>query len=272
MEKKLGLFPMVASILAGMIGSGVYDIAYQLGSVASPGGAIVAWATCFVGMLMFIMSLQNLLDKEPDGDGMYIYARRLAGPLGEFMSGWGYWLSGWIGNIAFATMMMIALGTFFPVLGDTGTSWPSIAIASVVMWGIFLLINRGVENAMVVNAALTVLKVVPLLLFFVVTVTSFSLGVFTKDFWTNFAGNAAAAGTGFDLGSVFSQATNSMLSIIWLFMGVEAAALMSGRAKSKAIASRASILGLVTGTVVLFIISMLPYGIMPADEIGRAHV
>ena len=86
MEKKLGLFPMVASILAGMIGSGVYDIAYQLGSVASPGGAIVAWATCFVGMLMFIMSLQNLLDKEPDGDGMYIYARRLAGPLGEFMS------------------------------------------------------------------------------------------------------------------------------------------------------------------------------------------
>jgi len=266
MEKKLGLFPMVASILAGMIGSGVYDIAYQLGSVASPGGAIVAWATCFVGMLMFIMSLQNLLDKEPDGDGMYIYARRLAGPLGEFMSGWGYWLSGWIGNIAFATMMMIALGTFFPVLGDTGTSWPSIAIASVVMWGIFLLINRGVENAMVVNAALTVLKVVPLLLFFVVTVTSFSLGVFTKDFWTNFAGNAAAAGTGFDLGSVFSQATNSMLSIIWLFMGVEAAALMSGRAKSKAIASRASILGLVTGTVVLFIISMLPYGIMPADE------
>ena len=209
---------------------------------------------------MFIMFLQNLLDKEPDGDGMYIYARRLAGPLGEFMSGWGYWLSGWIGNIAFATMMMIALGTFFPVLGDTGTSWPSIAIASVVMWGIFLLINRGVENAMVVNAALTVLKVVPLLLFFVVTVTSFSLGVFTKDFWTNFAGNAAAAGTGFDLGSVFSQATNSMLSIIWLFMGVEAAALMSGRAKSKAIASRASILGLVTGTVVLFIISMLPYG------------
>ena len=57
MEKKLGLFPMVASILAGMIGSGVYDIAYQLGSVASPGGAIVAWATCFVGMLMFIRKL-----------------------------------------------------------------------------------------------------------------------------------------------------------------------------------------------------------------------
>ena len=35
-EKKLGLFPLVAAILAGMIGSGVYDIGYQLASVASP--------------------------------------------------------------------------------------------------------------------------------------------------------------------------------------------------------------------------------------------
>lgn len=130
-EKKLGLLPMVAAILAGMIGSGVYDIAYQLGTVTSPGGAIVAWAVCFVGMLLFVLSLQNLLDKEPEGDGMFCYAQKLFGPLGEFMSAWGYWISGWVGNIAFATMMMIALGTFFPVLGDTGTSWGSIAIASV---------------------------------------------------------------------------------------------------------------------------------------------
>ena len=64
-EKKLGLLPMVAAILAGMIGSGVYDIAYQLGTVTSPGGAIVAWAVCFVGMLLFVLSLQNLLQKEP---------------------------------------------------------------------------------------------------------------------------------------------------------------------------------------------------------------
>ena len=86
---------MVAAILAGMIGSGVYDIAYQLGTVASPGGAIVAWAVCFVGMLLFVLSLQNLLEKEPEGDGMFCYAQKLFGPLGEFMSGWGYWISGW---------------------------------------------------------------------------------------------------------------------------------------------------------------------------------
>ena len=266
-EKKLGLFPMAASILAGMIGSGVYDISYQLGCVASPGGAIVAWVVCFVGMLAFVLSLQNLLDKEPEGDGMYIYARKAAGPLGEFMSAWGYWVSGWIGNIAFATMMMIALGTFFPSLGETGTSWTAIALGSAILWGIFFLVNRGVENAMVINSIMTVLKVVPLALYFFVVVGSFRLDVFTTDFWTNFAGNVAVSGTGFDLGSVLQQATDSMLSIIWLFMGIESAALMSGRAKSKAVASRATTLGLLSGTLLLFTLSMLPYGVMSADEL-----
>ena len=266
-EKKLGLFPMIAAILAGMIGSGVYDIAYQMGSVSSPGGAIVAWIVCFVGMLFFVLSLQNLLDKEPEGDGMYIYARKLFGPLGEFMSAWGYWISGWVGNIAFATMMMIALGTFIPALGDTGTSWPAIIIASVFMWLIFLLVNHGVENAMIVNSVLSVIKVCPLVIFIFMTIGSFNMGVFTTDFWTNFAGNAAAAGTGFDLASVSSQATNVMLTLIWLFMGVESAALMANRAKSKAIASKATIIGLSIGTFLLFVVAMIPYGLMSADEL-----
>ena len=58
-RKKLGFFPMFASILAGMIGSGVYDLSYQLGLVASPGAVIIAWAVCFIGMLTFTLSLMN---------------------------------------------------------------------------------------------------------------------------------------------------------------------------------------------------------------------
>lgn len=264
--KKLGFFPMFAAILAGMIGSGIYDVSYQLGSVASPGAVIVAWLICFVGMLMFTLSLMNLLNKEPEGDGLFVYANKACGPLAEFMSGWGYWMSGWIGNIAFATMMMIALGTFFPVLGDSGNSWPAIAVASLVLWALFLLIRRGVENAMIINAILTVVKIVPLVLFFAVTVSSFNFGVFTADFWTNFAGNMAAANQGFDLGSVASQVTGSMMTILWLFMGIESAALMSSRARSKGIAARASITGLACGTALMFITSLLPYGVMSAEE------
>lgn len=64
--------------------------------------------------------------------------------------------------------------------------------------------------------------------------------------------------------SVKSQTLCSLLSgCSW---GVESAALMSKRAKSKAVASKASIIGLFIGTALLFICAMIPYGLMSAEE------
>ena len=123
------------------------------------------------------------------------------------------------------------------------------------MWALFFFINRGVESAMIINSILTVIKVIPLVLFFVLVVVSFNFGVFTTDFWTNFAGNVTHGG--FDAQSVFDQVTNSIMSLVWVFMGIETAALMSRRAQSKSIAASASITGLACGTILMFIISIL---------------
>lgn len=263
----LGFWTLVLTIFGSMIGSGVYDISYQMGSVASPGAAIIAFAICYAGTLASALSLKNLLERDPEGDGLFCYARRALGPFAEYMSAWGYWVSGWVGNVSFAAMMMIALGTFFPdVFGDTGTNWPSIVVASVVMWALYALVSRGVEKSVRVNTVITIIKIVPLLLFVVVCATGFSFGVFTRDFWTNFAGNMAAAGTGFDLRSVASQVNNSMLSLIWVFIGVESVALLSRHAENRAVAGRATVVGLSLVTLMKFIITILPYGVMTADE------
>ncbi|WP_308615544.1 amino acid permease [uncultured Enorma sp.] len=270
-EKKsgggLGFWVLVITIFSSMIGSGVYDLSYQLGTVASPGAAIVAFAICYVGTLVSALSLKNLLERDPEGDGLFCYARRAFGKFAEFMSAWGYWISGWVGNVSFATMTMIAFGTFFPeVFGDTGTSWPSIIVASAVMWVIAWLVNRGVEQSVRLNTIVTIIKIIPLLLFIVIGATAFSFGVFTTDFWTNFAGNMEAAGTGFDLGSVAAQVNDSMLSLIWVFIGVESVALLSRHAVSKKVAGSATVVGLTLVTLIEFIVAILPYGIMPADE------
>lgn len=266
-KKGLGFWMMVITIFSSMIGTGVYDLSYQLGSVASPGAAIVAFVICFIGTLVSVLSLKNLLEKDAEGDGFFIYARNALGKFAEFMSAWGYWISGWVGNVSFATMMMIALGTFFPdVFGNTGANWPSIILSSIIMWALFLVVSRGVESSMVFNNIITVIKIIPLLVFIVVVIPSFSFGVFTTDFWTNFAGNMAAAGQGFDLGSVASQVNNSMMTLIWLFIGAESAALLSSHAESKEVAGRATVTGLILVAVIEFIIGFLPYGIMTADE------
>lgn len=266
-KKKLGLFTMTMLVVSSSIGSGIFDISYNLADTASPGAALVAWGIVFVGILMLCLSLINLLNKRPDLTGIFAYAEEGFGPLGGFISGWGYWLSAWLGNIAFATVMMIAVATFFPALGDTGTSWPSILIASVVMWLLMLLVNRGVESAAVLNAVITVCKIVPLLLFIVIAFTAFKGGLFTAGFWSNFASNTGSLTAGFDGASVFSQISGSLMVLLWVFVGIEGAAMMSGRAESKAIAGKATIFGLIGLIVIYLLISMLPYGIMSSADI-----
>ncbi|EUB31471.1 amino acid permease [Olsenella uli] len=265
-EEGLGFPIMVAAIIGSMIGTGVFNLSYNLGLDASPGAAIVAWIVCFVGTLVSVLSLKNLLEVDPEGDGLFCYARRSMGRFAEFMSAWGYWISGWIGNVAFATMMMIALGTFFPIFGDTGANWPSIIGASLVMWGLYAIVSRGAKSAMVFQSVITAIKLIPLAVFVIVTILSFRFEVFTTNFWTNFANNMGATGKGFDLLSVASQVNNSMLTLIWVFIGAESAALLSNQAKSKTEAGRATVVGLTLVTILEAIISLIPYGVMTAKE------
>ena len=93
---------------------------------------------------MLVFALNNLSEKRPDLEaGIFSYAGAGFGPMGEFISGWSYWLSAWLGNIAFATMLMSALGTFFPVFSN-GQNLTSIIVAIIFCWVLTLLVNsRG---------------------------------------------------------------------------------------------------------------------------------
>ena len=76
--------------------------------------------------------MNNLGAKRPDLDGgIFGYAEAAFGKLGGFISGWGYWLSAWLGNVAFATMLMSAIGEFIPAFKG-GQNIPSILLASVL--------------------------------------------------------------------------------------------------------------------------------------------
>ncbi|MUP60084.1 arginine-ornithine antiporter, partial [Veillonellaceae bacterium M2-4] len=90
----------------------------------------------------------------------------------------------WLGNIAIATMMMSALGTFFPIFGN-GQTIVAILFAIVVGWVLTYLVNEGVENATFINTIGTFFKVCPLILFLIFVTISFKAGLFTANFWGN---------------------------------------------------------------------------------------
>lgn len=253
-SKKLGVVALVAMVISSSIGSGIFGISTDMAESSSPGAAIIAWLVVGLGVLMLCLSFTNLIAKRPELSGVFSYAEAGFGPFGGFISGWGYWLSAWLGNVAFATMMMSAVGYFVPAL-EGGQNLLSIAIASVILWFMCFIVNKGIESAAIVNVIITVCKIVPLFVFAVIAIISFKADVFTANFWGTMSGN-------FEAKSVFSQIQNSMMVLMWVFVGIEGAAMMADRAKTKSVAAKSTVLGLIGLLIIYILVSLLPYGLM----------
>ena len=273
MEKRkgIGLFGLIGMVISSCIGSGVFAITGQLAGVASPGAVLIAWLIVGVGFLALAFSLNNLTEKRSDLHGIFSYADAGWGPLAGFISGWGYWLSAWLGNVAFATMMMSTIGYFYPAFLP-GNTIPCIIIASIVMWALTYLVIRGVESAAFLNAIVMVCKVAAIAVTLIFGIFLFNAGIFTADFWGNVYDNAVAAGQyGPDaapLGGVGTQIFNCMIIMMWCFVGIEGASVVSSRAARKTDVGKATLIGFICLMLIYVGASVLPYGYMSSTEVA----
>lgn len=270
-KKGIGLIGLIGMVISSCIGSGVFAITGQLAGVASPGAVLIAWLIVGVGFLALAFSLNNLTEKRSDLHGIFSYADAGWGPLAGFISGWGYWLSAWLGNVAFATMMMSTIGYFYPAFLP-GNTIPCIIIAFIVMWALTYLVIRGVESAAFLNAIVMVCKVAAIAVTLIFGIFLFNAGIFTADFWGNVYDNAVAAGQyGHDaapLGGVGTQIFNCMIIMMWCFVGIEGASVVSSRAARKTDVGKATLIGFICLMLIYVGASVLPYGYMSSTEVA----
>lgn len=271
-QKGIALPALVALVISSAIGAGIFDLPATLAQVAAPGPAMLAWLITGFGILMLSLSIKHLVISKPELTGVSDYAQAGFGDFAGFLSGWGYWLSAWLGNVAFATIMMSAFGYFFPSL-KSGNSIPAIIFASIISWCLTLLVTRGIESAAAINTVVTICKLIPLFAFAVVALLSFKAGIFTEHFWSNFATNASgkAMFSTATAGGVFEQIKGCILSMMWVFVGIEGAAMMASRAKKKSDAGRATIIGLLSLLSIYIVISLLPYGYLTQDQLLKMN-
>ena len=264
-KKGIGKGELIALIVSSCIGTGIFGITSDVSAAAAPGPALLAWIFAGLGFLMLVLSLNNLSEKRPDLEaGIFSYAGAGFGPMGEFISGWSYWLSAWLGNIAFATMLMASLGTFFPVFKG-GQNVPSIIVAIIFCWLLTILVNNGVETASFVNMIGTICKVLPLIIFIIIMIVSFKGGMFTADFWGRVANNASKGTT---TGPVWSQMKGTLMTLIWVFIGVEGASVMGHRAKSRSDAQQATLISYGLLVLAYVLISVLPYIVLTRAQLA----
>ena len=278
--KGISLFALLAIIISGAIGGGVFNLANDLARGSTPGGVVISWLFIGFGILMLVLSFNRLITIKPDLSGVSDYARAGFGDFVGFLSGWGYWISAWTGTIGFAVLMMTSADYFF--LGKFANSNGSLTILSVIIvsiisWILMLLVDRGVETAAAVNAIVMIAKLIPLVVFSITGIILFKANIFTQHFWQTFTTNFAADGSVKDFvwhamtaSGLLSQIKGSLMVMVWVFVGIEGAAMMGNRAKKKSDTAKATVIGLAVLLVIYVLLSLLPYGYM--DQASLANV
>lgn len=259
----LALPALTALVVGSMIGSGIFALPSQMASSAAPGPLLIGWGITGVGMLTLAFVFQVLARRKPDVDGgVYGYARAGFGDYVGFTSAWGYWISAWVGNVGYLVLLMSTLGYFLPAF-EGGNSFVAILGASVVLWVVHALTLRGIQGAAVVNTIVTVAKIVPIITFIAIAAVGFRAGVFSADVWGS---DVAIDGAG--LGSTMDQVKNMMLVTVWVFIGIEGAAIYSQRATRRRDVGRATIIGFLGVLALLLAVNLLSYGLMAQARIA----
>jgi arginine:ornithine antiporter/lysine permease len=210
-------------------------------------------------MYFLANSFHILSDKRPDlKAGIYSYAQEGFGSFAGFQMSWGYWFSSVFGNTAFAILIMQILGYFFPIFGN-GQNWPSIIGASLLIWFMCGVVLLGVRRTALLNVLASILNIVSILAALVLMAFFVTGGNFTFDVW----------GRASHLGSVFTQVKSTMLVTLWVYIGIEAAVVISDRARTMSSVGPATFIGLGVCTLLYSVLSILPFGIMHQDALAK---
>ena len=252
------LWTLVALIIGSTVGAGIFSLPQNIASVAGPGAMLIGWLVAGIGMLSVAFVFQILARRKPHLDsGVYSYVRAGLGDFIGFTSGWGYWLGSVMAQVGYATLFFNTLGHYMPLF-DADHHWTSAIAVSLLSWGIFAVLARGIKQAAFMNLVTTIAKIVPILAFVVlIAFLGFSWDKFTLDFW----GHAAEA-------SVFEQVQGIMLFTVWVFIGVEGASVYSKQAAKRTDVGRATVIGFFSVLALLVSVSTLSFGVMTKEELA----
>jgi arginine:ornithine antiporter/lysine permease len=208
-------------------------------------------------MYMLARVFQSLAERKPDIDaGVFAYAKEGFGDYPGHLSAFGYWVGSCIGNVSYWVLIKSTLGAFFPIFGD-GNTVVAIGVASIGIWLFHFLILRGVQQAAFINSIVTVAKVIPILVFLLITFFAFKMDLFRFNLY------------GGDLtNGLFEQVKATMLVTVFVFIGIEGASVYSRFAKERSDVGKATIMGFIGVTGIMVLVTLLPYAVLKRAAIA----
>lgn len=255
---------MVFIALGSMIGSGIFNSPKDLINVANPQGTLIAWSIGGFGALMLALVFVYLASSKPElKSGIYAYAHDGFGDYMGFSSAWGYWSVGWLGNISY-------LALFFKTLNDLlGVNALSpihaFLIGSALLWFFYFILMSGIREGAILNFIVTTAKLIPILLIVILGISLIKSDLFFIEDWQN---SLASKG---ESTSPLIQVKEAMAIILWCFVGMEAASVLSGRAKNQKTVRMSIIISLLIVLSVYMLITIIAMSSVPASVLSASE-
>lgn len=262
--KEMSLLGLSMIVIGSMLGGGVFNLPSSISQSAGVVASLLAWLITGIGVFFIAKVFQTLSKETPEIiGGIYYYAKDGFGDYVGFNSAWGYWLSNIIGNVSFVILFLDALSKFIPSIGGSGGRI-GLFLGTFMIWGVVFLVARGIRTASLLNTIATSAKVVPILmaiflLFIHFKYQTFSMDIFAKNMMLN----------GKQLGGIPTQIRHAMLQTMWVFVGIEGAVVLSGRAKRARDVGRATLIGYSTTLAIYVLIVMLSFGSLPQEQLAN---
>ncbi|QNP40082.1 amino acid permease [Lysobacter solisilvae (ex Woo and Kim 2022)] len=251
--RPLGLWSATALVVGSMIGSGVFLLPASL----APYGAtsLIGWAITLSGAMLVALTFARLAMRWPQTGGPYAFARNGFGDLTGFVIAWSYWIAVWTANAAIAVAFAGSIGSVFPAL--TATPLRSAVCALAALWFCVLVNLAGVREAGRVQIVLTVLKLIPLLLFGGIALWSVEAQYFTPLNPTQ---------------ESLPHAVNATVALtLWALLGLEAATVPAGSIDNpERTIPRATVFGTLLAGVATVLACSAVLGLLPAAQLAKS--
>ncbi len=212
--KKMGFWQCWGMSVGVMIGSGIF----LLPTVLAPYGwiSLLGWLLTCSGTIVLSLVLARLAGTTDHAGGPYAYVKESFGDLAGFLIGWGYWVGVVFGVTAIAVGFAGYMGSVFPIFAANSLTQALVAAAGI---GTLTWVNvKGVSEAASVQLALTILKIIPLIVII-------GLGIIYGDIDNFPAFNPQ------DLPVTEALASTALLTM-WAFIGIEAAVIATDDVES----------------------------------------
>ena len=243
LKRELGRWDLTAIGVNQVIGSGVFALPAAL---AASAGAWSPWMVAAVGFasMLIALSFAEVASRFEGTGGPYLYTRAAFGRFAAFEVGWMLWFTRAASWAAVITVLIAALGRYWPRVTSGA---PKIVLLTSIVAVLAAINIRGIRQSSFVVNALTVGKLLPLVIFIVV-------GLFYVD------GSRLSADASVPLASLSATA----LPLIFAFGGYEVVPVVAGETRDpRRTVPFALIMTIVIVTIVMTMAQVVALGTLP---------